>query len=158
MAAPEDPYRVLGVSRDADSATIHAAYRRAVRRTHPDAGGSAAAFEAVQDAYEALRDPARRAAHDRTHSSRRSPPPPPPPRPREEPDPLSATDLRAESQRLENEAREMAGLPPRDFGGGETPGEAGDSFAAIIDDAGKQIGDIAQATARELRRRLRRWL
>jgi hypothetical protein len=79
---------------------------------------------------------------------------------------LSAADLRAESRRLENEAREMAGLPPRDFAGdaareaGEAGegGEAEDSFAAIVSDAQRQLGDIAQATARELRRRLRRLL
>jgi curved DNA-binding protein CbpA len=157
VPAPPDPYAVLGVPRNADGPAIHAAYRRAVRQTHPDAGGSAAAFEAVQDAYEALRDPARRAAHERNHSPRRPPPPPPQAPPRVEPDARSAADLRAESQRLENEAREMAGLPPRDYDG-ETAGGTGDSFAAIIDDAGKQIGDIAQAASRELRRRLRRWL
>jgi len=39
-------------------AAIHAAYRAAVRRTHPDAGGSATDFEDVQEAYELLRDPA----------------------------------------------------------------------------------------------------
>jgi curved DNA-binding protein CbpA len=152
-----DPYAVLGVPRDADAAAIHAAYRRAVRVTHPDAGGSAAAFEAVQDAYETLRDPSRRAAHDR--GARRPPPPPPPPRPRPsvEHDIPSSADLRAESQRLENEAREMAGLPPRDFAD-ETAGETGDSFATILSDAQRQLGDVAQATARELRRRLRRWL
>ena len=60
MTADRDPYDVLGLPRTADDAQIHKAYRGAVRRTHPDAGGSSAAFEAVQAAYETLRDPERR--------------------------------------------------------------------------------------------------
>lgn len=49
-----DPYAVLAVSRSADKAELLRAYRRAVRRTHPDMGGSAAEFAAVQAAWEAL--------------------------------------------------------------------------------------------------------
>lgn len=164
MAAAADPYLALGVARDADAAAIHKAYRQAVRRTHPDAGGSAAAFEAVQEAYETLRDPARRAAHDAR--TRTSPSPPSPPRsprrpaPAADPAPAAAMeDLLAESRRLENEARRLAGLPPRDFGGGTAPEpETGDSFAAILADAQRQLGDVAAATAREVSRRLRRLL
>ena len=54
MRAGKDPYVVLGVPRGAGDAQIHAAYRSAVRRTHPDAGGSSGAFEDVQEAYEEL--------------------------------------------------------------------------------------------------------
>ncbi len=155
-----DPYAVLGVGRDADAAAIHAAYRRAVRRTHPDAGGTAAEFEAVQEAYETLRIPARRAAHD----ARRAPPPRaprptrPPPEPQAEFDRRPMEDLLAESHRLENEARRLAGLPPRDFGEAEPAGETGDSLAAILDDAGRQLRDAAAIAAREVSRRVRRLL
>jgi curved DNA-binding protein CbpA len=155
MSAAADPYAVLGVARDADAAALHTAYRKAVRRTHPDAGGTAAEFEAVQDAYETLRSPGRRAAHD----ARAAAPRPRPPRPApEEPefDRRPMEDLLADSQRLENEARRLAGLPPRDFGGPEP--ETSDSLAAILDDAQRQLRDVAQATARELRRRVRRML
>jgi curved DNA-binding protein CbpA len=151
-----DPYAVLGVARGADDAAIHAAYRDAVRRTHPDAGGSAAAFEAVQDAYEALRDPARRRAFDAK--------PQPPPRPRARPataDMRSASsrmeDLLAESRRLEDEARRLAGMAPR-HGGTAAADGSGDSVAAILRDAGEQLRDAAGEGARELRRRLRRVL
>lgn len=149
-----DPYAVLGLSVDADAGAIHGAYRRAVRRTHPDVGGTAAEFEAVQEAYETLRDPGRRRAFDAARAPRRPaapPPPPPPPRP----PPLD--DVLAESRRLENEARELAGLPPRDFGE-RAEGETGDSFMAILDDAQRQLRDAAAITARELRRRVRRML
>lgn len=66
-----DPYVVLGVGRQASPAEIAHAYRRAARATHPDStsagAGSADGFRAVSDAYETLRDPARRAAYDRAH-------------------------------------------------------------------------------------------
>jgi curved DNA-binding protein CbpA len=152
-----DPYAVLGVSRGAGEAEIHAAYRDAVRRTHPDAGGSAAAFEAVQEAYEALRDPARRRAWDAAAQ--------PPPRPRSRPasaDMRTAStrmeDLLAESRRLEDEARRLAGMAPR-HGGTASPADgSGDSVAAILRDAGEQLRDAAGEGAREIRRRLRRVL
>jgi curved DNA-binding protein CbpA len=154
-----DPYAVLGVARGADDAAIHAAYRDAVRRTHPDAGGSAAAFEAVQEAYEALRDPARRRAWGA------KPQPQPPPRPRARPataDMRSASsrmeDLLAESRRLEDEARRLAGMAPRHGDSASAADGSGDSVAAILRDAGEQLRDAAGEGARELRRRLRRVL
>lgn len=48
------PYDVLGVDADADSAALVRAYRERVKETHPDRGGSAEAFQAVQAAYEAI--------------------------------------------------------------------------------------------------------
>jgi DnaJ domain len=67
-----DPYRVLGVSRDATTAEITRAYRRQALAVHPDTApagtGAAAQFRAVSDAYQVLSDPARRAAHDRERS------------------------------------------------------------------------------------------
>lgn len=157
MQAGADPYAVLGVARGADETQIHAAYRDAVRRTHPDAGGSAAAFEAVQEAYEALRDPARRRAWDATAA--------PPPRPRARPADAATgsassrmEDLLAESRRLEDEARRLAGMAPRYGATGSPVDASGDSVAAILRDAGEQLRDVASEGARELRRRLRRVL
>jgi curved DNA-binding protein CbpA len=65
-----DPYVVLGVRRQASPDEIARAYRRAARATHPDGGGSVAGserFQAVNDAYDMLRDPRRRAGYDRLH-------------------------------------------------------------------------------------------
>ncbi len=154
MRGGVDPYVVLGVARRADEAEIHAAYRDAVRRTHPDAGGSAAAFEAVQEAYEVLRDPARRRVWDAESA-----------RPRAAPTAANSgsssgrmEDLLAESRRLEDEARRLAGMPPR-HGGTDAPAdESGDSVAAILRDAGQQLREVAGEGARELRRRVRRLL
>lgn len=45
-------YEVLGVSPDAPSEVVEAAYKAMRRKTHPDAGGSESAFNEVQRAYE----------------------------------------------------------------------------------------------------------
>jgi curved DNA-binding protein CbpA len=61
MAMPgprQDPYAVLGVSRDASASELRAAYRRLVQLHHPDHNGgspeSARRFEEVQEAYAAV--------------------------------------------------------------------------------------------------------
>ena len=61
-----DLYKLLGIDRGATEAEIREAYRRRARETHPDVGGDAAEFQAVQAAYETLSDPSRRRAYDRT--------------------------------------------------------------------------------------------
>lgn len=63
---PNDYYAILGVSRAADPATIHSAFRALARRYHPDAGGgsSTTKFREVLDAYHTLSDPTRRRQHD----------------------------------------------------------------------------------------------
>jgi curved DNA-binding protein CbpA len=68
-AQPEaDPYRLLGVARQATSAEIAQAWRRRARAEHPDARprdvGAPARFRALAQAYEVLSDPRRRAAYD----------------------------------------------------------------------------------------------
>lgn len=48
------PYEVLQVDPDASEEEIEAAYRRRVKETHPDQGGSASEFRLVRLAYEEL--------------------------------------------------------------------------------------------------------
>ena len=68
-----DPYSVLGVSPTATHAEITHAYRRYLRDDHPDIRSRESNSEAderlrqVLEAYALLRDPHRRAAHDRAH-------------------------------------------------------------------------------------------
>ena len=50
----DSPFDVLGVDPDADEATVVRAYRRRVKETHPDQGGSTAEFKRVQEAYAAI--------------------------------------------------------------------------------------------------------
>lgn len=61
-----DPYRELGVPRNAGPAQVRQAYKDRVKVTHPDAGGSAEAFELTQRALAILENPQKRAEYDKT--------------------------------------------------------------------------------------------
>ncbi|HIQ08067.1 MAG TPA: VWA domain-containing protein, partial [Anaerolineaceae bacterium] len=61
-------YTLLGVPRDATAEELQRAYRLAARRFHPDRNPSPEATEQflrIQEAFETLRDPKRRARYDR---------------------------------------------------------------------------------------------
>ena len=63
-----NPYRVLQVDPSAEPEVIEAAYRRLVRKYHPDINTAPAAQARMRDlieAYAIVRDPARRAVFDR---------------------------------------------------------------------------------------------
>jgi curved DNA-binding protein len=63
----KDYYDILGVEPSAGDAELKTAYRRLARKYHPDVSKEAGAeerFKAVNEAYEALRDPAKRKAYD----------------------------------------------------------------------------------------------
>jgi len=63
----KDYYRVLDVPRTATADEIRKSYRRLARRFHPDVSKEPRAeerFKEVQEAYEVLKDPAKRAAYD----------------------------------------------------------------------------------------------
>ncbi|MDO4708808.1 MAG: DnaJ C-terminal domain-containing protein [Pseudomonadota bacterium] len=67
----KDYYATLGVEPSAGDAEIKGAYRRLARKYHPDVSKEAGAedkFKAVNEAYEALRDPQKRAAYDQLRS------------------------------------------------------------------------------------------
>jgi molecular chaperone DnaJ len=69
MSATRDYYETLGVSRDADEATIKKAFRRLARELHPDVNShdpdAEEKFKEAAEAYEVLSDPERRATYDR---------------------------------------------------------------------------------------------
>jgi curved DNA-binding protein len=63
----KDYYKVLGVARTANADEIKRTYRKLARRYHPDVSKEPQAeekFKEVQEAYEVLRDPEKRAAYD----------------------------------------------------------------------------------------------
>ena len=71
-----DYYEVLQVHPRAESEVIRAAYRTLARKYHPDVeGGNSARMIAINDAWDVLGDPIRRAAYDaaRSGSAVRSP-------------------------------------------------------------------------------------
>src|SRR5271154_3698739 len=68
----KDYYDTLGVKPEATEAQIKSAYRRLARKYHPDVSkesGAEEKFKAVNEAYEALKDPAKRRAYDQLRAN-----------------------------------------------------------------------------------------
>ncbi len=62
--AQRDYYEILGVSKDASADEIKKSFRRAAIEHHPDRGGDEAKFKEINEAYEILKDPAKRQRYD----------------------------------------------------------------------------------------------
>ena len=145
-----DPYEVLGVRRGASSEELHDAYRRLVKRHHPDRNGGSAdstrRFQEIQEAYEAVR------------SGRARPRPAPPPRDHSSVESRMADlerELR-EAQAAQERARQAARDAVREARGAGTggSGRAGrpsdeelgyyttdDSFGKILGDLRDEVSD-----------------
>ncbi|UFU03262.1 DnaJ domain-containing protein [Ruania suaedae] len=72
-------YEILGVPRDAPAEDLRRAYRKRLRETHPDTGGSAELFHQVQQAWKQVGTPAARRAYDASTSRPTGPAPRPTP-------------------------------------------------------------------------------
>ena len=68
MANKRDYYEVLGVAKDADEAAIKKAYRQLAKKYHPDVNpgdkDAEEKFKEVNEAYQTLSDPQKRATYD----------------------------------------------------------------------------------------------
>jgi len=122
MSATTDLYEVLQVDPEADRKVIRAAYLYLAKKAHPDAGGAAERMVALNEAWDVLGDPERRAAYD---AGRRTTPVPPPAGP---------------ARSGQGEARTVY-APPR---GGAAAGSAGSTL-----DFGRYAGWTLEALARE---------
>jgi curved DNA-binding protein len=63
----KDYYQILGLTRAAEAAEVKRAYRKLARKYHPDVSKEKNAeekFKELQEAYEVLKDPEKRAAYD----------------------------------------------------------------------------------------------
>jgi molecular chaperone DnaJ len=67
--AKRDFYEVLGVGKSADEKDLKAAYRKLAKQYHPDANPgdktAEAKFKEINEAYDVLKDPQKKAAYDR---------------------------------------------------------------------------------------------
>jgi curved DNA-binding protein len=71
----KDYYQIIGVARDASADDIKRAYRKLARKYHPDVSKEPNAeekFKELQEAYEVLKDPEKRAAYDQLGSRYRA--------------------------------------------------------------------------------------
>ena len=62
-------YALLGCAREADEQTLKKGFRQAALVAHPDKGGTDAEFQAVNEAWQVLSDPTKRADYDRVSKS-----------------------------------------------------------------------------------------
>jgi curved DNA-binding protein CbpA len=84
-----DWYEVLQINPKAEQEVVRAAYRVLARKYHPDHGGDPKRMMALNDAWDVLGDPERRAAYDATRAAA--------PRPQTGSWPAAATSVRPEA-------------------------------------------------------------
>ncbi len=61
----KDYYKILGVDRNASQEEIRKAFHRLAHQYHPDKGGDPEKFKEINEAYQVLSDPVKRAQYDK---------------------------------------------------------------------------------------------
>jgi len=60
----QDPYKTLGVARNADAGIIKKAFFNLAKEHHPDKGGNPEKFKQINEAYDTLKDPQKKQNYD----------------------------------------------------------------------------------------------
>ena len=124
-----DYYKVLGVERTASADQIRKAYRRLAHKYHPDVSKEAnaeARFKEMQEAYEVLKDPEKRAAYDQLGSQWKAGEQFRPP-----PDWGSGFEFSGDGRARAGRSRGR-GAGPRGFGAGEDGGLGEQGFSEFF--------------------------
>jgi curved DNA-binding protein CbpA len=125
-----DHYEVLQVHPRAEPDVIRAAYRILARKYHPDLGGDASRMIAINDAWDVLGDPVRRAAYDATRSG--------------VPGAAVATGQPAESTQTAPAAGQARAAQPDSGHAGPPPGHPSGTVLDFGRYAGWSLGEIAR--------------
>lgn len=64
-----DYYDILGIKRNASESEVKKAYKKQAMQHHPDRGGDANKFQQINEAYETLKDPAKKSNYDKFGSA-----------------------------------------------------------------------------------------
>ena len=124
-----DYYKVLGVERTASADAIRKAYRRLAHKYHPDVSkepNAEARFKEMQEAYEVLKDPEKRAAYDQLGSQWKAGEQFRPP-----PDWGSGFEFSGDGRARAGRSRGR-GAGPRGFGAGEDGGLGEQGFSEFF--------------------------
>ena len=124
-----DYYKVLGVERTASADQIRKAYRRLAHKYHPDVSkepNAEARFKEMQEAYEVLKDPEKRAAYDQLGSQWKAGEQFRPP-----PDWGSGFEFSGDGRARQGRSRGR-GAGPRGFGAGEGGGLGEQDFSEFF--------------------------
>lgn len=118
MPILDDYYRILQVHFLAEPEVIESAYKRLAKKYHPDvskAFGADARMKKINEAYETLRDTARRRAYDATRGTRPTNPPTPPAQEKAAPAPPSEVSCPPPAKEMLS--RYFSCIKSRDFSG-----------------------------------------
>ena len=146
-----DLYEILQVQPRAEVEVVRAAYRALARKYHPDHGGDAVRMTQINDAWDVLGDPVRRAAYDESRISGISGRAPgtahsTPERTHERPTPASTRPAATPAQERESSVKYAPGAPrPVDPAHmGPPPGRPSGSVLDFGRYAGWSLGEIAR--------------
>jgi molecular chaperone DnaJ len=116
-----NPYETLGVIRDATPEQIRAGYRKLALQFHPDRNpgdpAAEARFKQVQDAYDTLSDPLRKADYDVRHPVAK---PSPKPKTKEDFEREKRADKAKKQRAVSPSETDLSSIKCQFFGGGST--------------------------------------